>query len=134
MGSNPTGATLFSLILRNGTVGHTCEAEITAASAFKRGHEIKWVPEEDKWVYADTEEPIRVDGEENERPCVKCERMPTEEGHDPYVANLPGVENACCGHGVEPGYISFEDGTVVRGNFSLIQEPDDNHINFYTSQ
>lgn len=97
------------------------EVEVTAAHAFKRGHEIKWIPEEDGWVYADTEEPIRTDGEENERPCVKCGEMPTDEGHDPCIANLPGVENACCGHGVERGYVAFEDGTVIRGDLSTIQ-------------
>ena len=47
-----------------------------------------------------------------DRPCTRCGEMPTEEGHDACIANLPGVRNACCGHGVEEGYIQFfaEDG------------------------
>lgn len=33
---------------------------------------------------------------------------------DPCFGKLPGVTAACCGHGQEPGYISFENGVVVR--------------------
>jgi hypothetical protein len=39
------------------------------------------------------------------RPCAVCHRLRTPEGHDPCVASLPGVINACRGHGVCPGYI-----------------------------
>ena len=49
--------------------------------------------------------------------CPKCGKKATKEGHDPCLANLPGVTNACCGHGVTEGYIAFEDGTVIRGYF-----------------
>jgi hypothetical protein len=34
-----------------------------------------------------------------------CHQLRTPEGHDPCIANLPGVIEACCGHGVCPGYI-----------------------------
>lgn len=34
-------------------------------------------------------------------------------GHDPCIANLPGVAYACCGHGAEPGYIHFYNGRVI---------------------
>jgi hypothetical protein len=42
----------------------------------------------------------------------------TEEGHALCIANLPGVKNACCGHGLEANraYIVFDDGNEVRGN------------------
>jgi hypothetical protein len=39
------------------------------------------------------------------RPCVVCHRLRTPEGHDPCIANLPGVIKACCGHAVCPGYM-----------------------------
>jgi hypothetical protein len=39
------------------------------------------------------------------RPCAVCHRLRTPEGHDPCIANLPGVIQACCGHGVSRGYI-----------------------------
>lgn len=50
---------------------------------------------------------------ENDK-CVKCKLPRTEKGHDPCLANLPGVKFACCGHGVENGYIYFENGIVIR--------------------
>jgi hypothetical protein len=61
-----------------------------------------------------------------ERACAKCGlRRPTS-GHDPCIANLPGVIFACCGHGVEQGYILFENGINVRGFFKIeTLEPDD---------
>jgi hypothetical protein len=53
------------------------------------------------------------------RPCPKCGRHQTGDGHDPCIANLPGVRAACCGHGVQPGYVAFENGTVIRGVFEI---------------
>jgi hypothetical protein len=43
-------------------------------------------------------------------------------GHDPCIANLPGVVAACCGHaaltagGFDGCYVEFENGTVLRGD------------------
>ena len=34
--------------------------------------------------------------------------------HDPCISDLPGVRFACCGHGTGEGYVSFENGTVIR--------------------
>lgn len=48
------------------------------------------------------------------RPCIGCQQPPTVDGHDPCIANLPGVQYACCGHGYLPGYVSFVDGRVFR--------------------
>ena len=54
--------------------------------------------------------------EDRKRPCAKCGVLPTVEGHDACIANLPGVAYACCGHGdTSRCYIKFEDGTIVRG-------------------
>ncbi len=53
-----------------------------------------------QWVYEDTGEPIEV-----EKPCVRCGRMPTPEGHDACLGNLVGVKFAYCRHGVEQSYI-----------------------------
>lgn len=54
--------------------------------------------------------------------CNFCDRPPTAEGHDPCIANLPGVEYACCGHGetgpLSGAYLVFRDKqTVIRGAF-----------------
>lgn len=53
-------------------------------------------------------------------PCNLCgAKEPTEEGHDPCIANLPGVEYACCGHGKGTGYVKFTDGRTMNGFFSV---------------
>lgn len=55
-------------------------------------------------------------------PCGKCgAEGPTPDGHDPCIANLPGVQHACCGHGIELGYVMFDDGRVIRGRFDAIE-------------
>lgn len=46
--------------------------------------------------------------------CPKCNKKPTKEGHDPCLGELPGVKAACCGHGVDKGYIFFEDGVHIE--------------------
>jgi hypothetical protein len=53
-------------------------------------------------------------------PCVKCGKFPTKEGHDACLGTLPGVIDACCGHGVREAYIHFENGVTLRG--SLVTE------------
>lgn len=50
--------------------------------------------------YVDTDEII--DGAEP-RKCKQCGMYPTADGHDPCIANLPGVKYACCGHGIKEG-------------------------------
>lgn len=47
------------------------------------------------WVYVDNNNPADID-----RPCAKCGRMPTPEGHDACLGNIAGVSAACCGHGM----------------------------------
>jgi hypothetical protein len=49
--------------------------------------------------------------------CKSC-GMPYRAGvePDPCLGELPGVLEACCGHGrLEKGYVLFEDGTLLRG-------------------
>jgi len=70
------------------------------------------------WVYLDNRTTIH----NNRRPCPKCGHLPTKEGHDYCIANLPGVLNACCGHGVKEGYIQFENGITIRGYFEVDEE------------
>ena len=76
------------------------------------GHPIVWVDE--KWLYEDTMEPIMGFGGEI-RPCVKCGKLSNTGDPDPCLGNLPGVDSACCGHGVrERSYIRFTNGMVVK--------------------
>lgn len=67
------------------------------AKSFQRGHPIFWNNKE--WLYEDNYQPITI-----QRPCVRCHRIPTVEGHDSCLGYLPGITNACCGHGVEQPY------------------------------
>jgi len=61
----------------------------------QRGHMIEFNHATKKWVYQDNGEPIQF-----ERPCRKCGRYPTEEGYDACLGYIPGVDSACCGHGI----------------------------------
>ena len=68
-----------------------------------------------KNYYVDTGEPTTI-----RRKCPQCHKMETKEGHDPCIANLPGVEHACCGHGTSrEAYVKFTDGKVIRGEFDI---------------
>ena len=88
---------------------------MTVRSHF-RGHPTIWA-EEGFWVYADTRERAGFEGEI--RPCKKCNEL--FEGSnigkpDPCLGNLPGVDNACCGHGFqERAYVRFTNGVVLTG-------------------
>lgn len=51
---------------------------------------------------------------EHDRPCAKCGLSASEPGGpDPCLGRLPGVRNACCGHGVQEPYIEFENGLFL---------------------
>jgi hypothetical protein len=78
-----------------------------------RGHLVRFDEEAWEWVYADTLEPV---GDSRSRPCIRCGRYPTEEGHDACLGTLPGgVVAACCGHGIEPPYVMFDDERELHG-------------------
>ena len=77
-----------------------------------RGHDIE--SNGDIWVYSDTKEPVQ--GNYINRPCNKCGEAFTKEGHDACLKTLPGVMNACCGHGSIPDtYVQFLDGFSIHG-------------------
>jgi hypothetical protein len=67
------------------------------------------------WRYEDGE----TYDPKNPRPCIRCGKKPDKDEHDPCIKNLPGVKNACCGHGVDKGYIQFENGVTIRGIFKV---------------
>ena len=66
-------------------------------TSYSRGHEIYY--SEGKWLYVDDQTSAAID-----RPCARCGRMPTADGHDACLGHVDGVTSACCGHGVEIGY------------------------------
>lgn len=74
--------------------------------AFIRGHLIRFDEETWQWIYPDTK---KVICNKNERPCVRCGRIATIEGHDACIGTLfREVISACCGHGVESPYIIYK--------------------------
>lgn len=85
------------------------------------GHDIAQNHPAEGWFFTDDGAPFTP---ESERPCKKCGLDPKDYGgHDPCLANLPGVRNACCGHGIEDGYIQFENGVFVQGHFTIFNGP-----------
>jgi hypothetical protein len=69
-------------------------------------------------VYRDDGSPVDF---KNPRPCLGCKAACREGEHDPCIANLPGVLNACCGHGLDQspnggpnGYVAFKSGRTIR--------------------
>jgi len=77
------------------------------ARAHSRGHEVYYDDVVEVWRY-------RSADPAEERPCFLCHRPPTPAGHDACLGYIPGAISACCGHGVEDGYIVWQEG-VDRG-------------------
>jgi hypothetical protein len=76
-----------------------------------RGHDIFCI--NDEWFYFDTKESI---SNNINRSCGYCGKPNTEEDHDFCISNLPGVMNACCGHGNNnEAYIQFPDRSSIHG-------------------
>lgn len=83
-----------------------------------RGHPIEWDAPRQQWIYCDTREPTAEAWKE--RPCGHCGGCQTPEGHDGCLGTLPGVMNACCGHGDQAeAYVQHWDGACVRGRQAL---------------
>ena len=66
---------------------------------WKRGHRIIYDFVTRIWKYEDNGEPASV-----QRTCIRCNKLPTVEGHDACLGTIPDVEYACCGHGVIKPY------------------------------
>lgn len=73
------------------------------ADSFIFGHPI-FQDTEGSWRYLNDGSLFNFD---RPKPCPKCHKERLENGHDPCIANLPNVKNACCGHGlVGKDYVS----------------------------
>ena len=73
------------------------------------GHPV-WSKDGEDWFYEDGSTYV----ESNPKPCMKCKKLPTKDGHDPCIANMVGVTDACCGHGVTKGYLKFREGNTIE--------------------
>lgn len=79
------------------------------ASSHCRGNPVCYNFTTNKWEYGDG---VAFE-DEPDRPCIRCGKKPTKEGHDACLGHIPGVKSACCGHGVsEPILMKEEDETL----------------------
>lgn len=67
-------------------------------TSYSRGHKIYYDGE--CWRYYDNKEIVN-----NDRVCKKCGKKPTKEGYDACLGYIEGATHACCGHGVEEGFV-----------------------------
>ena len=82
-----------------------------------RGCDIKEV--DGAWHFCDTNELVSETWED--KVCGYCDKEPTKEGHDGCLGTLPGVMNACCGHGQKRlAYVQFLDRSVIRHESAII--------------
>lgn len=84
-----------------------------------RGHTICFDNGQGVWVFVDTGQPSE---EWPDRPCGHCGLANTPEGHDGCLGTLPGVRNACCGHGcINEAFIQYEAGGELRGRRAVVE-------------
>jgi len=79
-------------------------------TAYRMGHKVWWDTTIEWWRYEDTGEPIPRPKHALDRLCALCQQPPTPDGHDPCLGTIPGAKAACCGHGVQPGYVVWDCG------------------------
>ena len=81
-----------------------------------RGHKIEFVNGE--CIYSDTKKST-VDTWQD-RSCGRCGKHFTKEGHDACLGTLPGIMNACCGHGdSRDAYVQFLDRFSIHGEDAI---------------
>lgn len=84
-----------------------------------RGHPMHFDESIQEWRYKD-DDTLVAEGWKD-RPCGKCGEPFTPEGHDPCLGTLPGVMNACCGHGEErEAYVQFSKRVRVGGKAAAV--------------
>ena len=76
-------------------------------TSYSRGHLTYYGWNTNNWRYSDNNEIVN-----DNRPCKKCGCKLTKEGYDACLGHIDGAIHACCGHGVEEGYIMYPDKTV----------------------
>ena len=77
------------------------------ATSYNRGHLVYYDWNTENWRYSDNNEIVN-----NDRPCKKCGHGPTIEGYDACLGYIEDALHACCGHGVEKGYVVYANKTV----------------------
>ena len=71
-----------------------------------------------QWKYVDTGEPT-IETYKT-RACGHCLKPNRADDHDSCLGELPGVINACCGHGNKSeAYVQYSDERIERGEDAL---------------
>ena len=84
-------------------------------TSYHRGNIIQFINK--VWIYAQDKVPVSSD---NDRQCGHCGKENTTEGYDACLGTLPGVMNACCGHGIDSeAYVQFRNGSDIRGKDAI---------------
>lgn len=77
-----------------------------------RGHWLLYDEITKEWYFESTGEKYSDELDMN-LICPKCNMKPHSNGHDACMVNVPNVEYACCGHGIEnQAYLKYNDGTT----------------------
>ncbi len=83
-----------------------------------KGHEV--YVKDDTWYYSSDDKPVSENWKS--RGCGLCNKLDIIDGHESYDAclgRLPGVMNACCGHGDSSAYIQLPGGKVLSNAKSI---------------
>lgn len=92
------------------------DEQIKDGKSHVHGHPVWFDTTVNRWRYKDNNE--RVDTNIR-RECKRCgvkQKDTLGVENDQCIGTLPGVDNACCGHGVRSqSYIRFTNGVVVTG-------------------
>lgn len=81
-----------------------------------RGHPMYQDIGSGEYRYSDNGLPVAV----NPRACGKCRQPNRADGHDACIGKLPGVMNACCGHGeTAVAYVQYSDGSRISEEEAL---------------
>ncbi len=88
-----------------------------------RGHYLRGHPiyqDGDRFRYRDNDELTTT---YQSRDCGLCRLPNRADGHDACIGELPGVMNACCGHGSpQEAYIQYVDGSRIAGQEALFEQ------------
>lgn len=95
---------------------------MSAISNFK-GAKITWNEKAEDWFHEDGTKHEVTDVLE----CPKCKEKSSRLEHDPCLKDLPGVMNACCGHGSGLGYIQFINGVTIHFTLANIKKAETCH-------
>lgn len=77
------------------------------ATAQTRGHRIYFDGKD--WRYSD-DDSLAI----QPRACNRCGRFPTRQGFDSCLGEIQNVTAACCGHGIENGFVIKRGGENGR--------------------